>query len=153
MSSSILIVWTPESQFGDGRAFRDYVLESLQTGVLVLPSEVTCEVLELPSLGGVAVAPAAPLPAQAAQGEPAPTPPAAPTGRNAAEKRAILARMKAYREKHGLGCWDAVVQASGGKLSADQLRDLYAGACGLSLAQWRLADKALDRLEKQTAAV
>lgn len=67
-------------------------------------------------------------------------------GPKANEKREIMERLKAYRKKNGLGCWAAVVAASGGKLSDDQLRIMHAGTEVLPINDWRLADKALDKL-------
>lgn len=70
-----------------------------------------------------------------------------PLGRNAAEKRAIMDRLRAYREEHGLGCWTAVVKAGGGKLTDDLLRGMAAGTVVVPVTQWRLAARALDKLE------
>ena len=39
-----------------------------------------------------------------------------------------------------------MVAASGGKLSDDQLRIMHAGTEVLPINDWRLADKALDKL-------
>lgn len=148
--NNILLVRVPAQEAVDGRELRDYILESLAKGVLVLTEDAACEVMELPRLGGVEVEAAeAPAPE-------APVPPplralrdrdVSALGRNAAEKREIMARLKAYRETHRLGCWADVAKASGGKLTDDQLRDMCNGAALLPVAQWRLAAKALDKLE------
>lgn len=111
------------------------------------------EVMELPSLGGVETgedqAPQVqepPVEAGPAQKK------AVFCGQGASEKRKIMDRLKAYRLVHGLGCWTAVAKASGGKLSEDQLRDMAAGTAALPIGEWRLADKALDKLEQKEAA-
>ena len=148
--NNILIVWMPNDQIGDERVYRDYVLESPRTGVLVLPSEVSCEVMELPPLGGVAVREVSPAAGagipQMEKAEPETVDVYLRGGRGAVEKRAIQKRLQAYREAHGLGCWEAVVKASGGALSADQLRDMHNGTASLPIADWRRANRALDKL-------
>ena len=149
-NKNILIVWMPGGQIEDKRVCRDYILESLQTGVLVLPSEVSCEVMELPPLGGVAVREVSPAVSadmpQMEKAEPETVNVSLRGGRGAEEKREIQKRLKAYREAHGLGCWEAVVKASGGTLSGDQLRDMTNGTASLPIADWRRADRALDKL-------
>lgn len=72
-------------------------------------------------------------------------------GPRAAEKRVIMEKLKAYRRKYGLGHWPEVVKASGGKLTDDQLRDMCAGTAVLPISEWRLADKALDKLYEKEA--
>ena len=153
MSNSILLVRVPDQAAVDGRELRDYILESLAQGVLVLTEDASCEVMELPSLGGVETgedqAPQVqepPVEAGPAQKK------AVFCGQGASEKRKIMDRLKAYRLVHGLGCWTAVAKASGGKLSEDQLRDMAAGTAALPIGEWRLADKALDKLEQKEAA-
>ena len=49
---NILLVRVPAQESTAGRALRDYILESLPLGVLVLADDVSCEVMELPDLGG-----------------------------------------------------------------------------------------------------
>lgn len=151
MSNSILIVWMPSDQIGDERLYRDYILESLQTGVLVLPSEVSCEVMELPPLGGAEVREVSPAASagmpQVEKVEPETVDVSLRGGRSTGEKREIQKRLEAYRKARGLGCWAAVVKASGGMLSDDQLRDMHNGTASLPIADWRRADRALDKLE------
>lgn len=52
MSNRILLVRVPSQEAVNGRALRDYILESLACGVLVLTEDASCEVMELPQLGG-----------------------------------------------------------------------------------------------------
>lgn len=61
----------------------------------------------------------------------------------------IMTRLAAYRKAHGLGSWAPVVKASRGRLSDDQLWGMAAGAVKLPISEWRLAAKALDKLERQ----
>lgn len=55
MTSNILLIRVPAEASVDGRDLRDYVLESLERGVLVLTDDASCEIMELPQLGGVEV--------------------------------------------------------------------------------------------------
>lgn len=68
-------------------------------------------------------------------------------GPRANEKREIMERLRAYREAHGLGCWAAVAKASGGRLREEQLRIMHAGTAVMPITEWRLAARALDRVE------
>ena len=61
----------------------------------------------------------------------------------AAEKAAIRARLKSYREANGLGCLDQVARQCGGKITADVLRDLLNGQYKLATGDWRRIDRAL----------
>ena len=157
MSNRILLVRVPAQEAADGRRLRDYILESLAKGVLVLTEDSALEVMELPALGGMELEPL-PLPEPEAR---EPDPPGAPEsetkpmnvelhgGRGAKEKRMIQERLIAYRKEHGLGCWAAVTKASGGKLDDETLRRMTTGAAVLPLAAWRLAARALDKLEEK----
>ena len=153
VNSNILIVWMPSDQIGDERAYRDYILESLRTGVLVLPSEVSCEVMELPPLDGVVVEPPEAPPAP--EPEDGDTPASQATmGCDAEMKRVIVQRLKAYRSTHGRGCLDKVSEKTAhrreARLSADTLRDIAADrAPKMELSEWRKIAKALDVLESQ----
>ena len=69
------------------------------------------------------------------------------TGRNAEEKQAILARLKAYRSAHGLGCLTQVADEAGSPVTADLLRDMLVGAASPNIAQWRQVNEALATLE------
>lgn len=147
MDNRILLVRIPAEEVKNGRELRDYILESLRTGVLVLTDDTTCEVMEFPTLSGVEISKKeqslllAPEPAEA--GKPG------LMGPRAGEKRVIMERMQTYRKKHGLGCWTAVSEASGGQLSDDQLRDMCAGTGVLPISVWRLANNLLDKLCKE----
>lgn len=156
----LLVVKTPTNDVGQLMDLRNFVLESLDHGVLVLPEDCTYSLEALPELAvqmmssvfyednllandtSELVRDLVPPPESESEKE------AVPTGRNAEEKRAIQARLKVYRKTHGLGCWTAVVKASGGKVSDDQLRGMEAGTVNLTIAEWRLAAKALDKVEK-----
>lgn len=66
-----------------------------------------------------------------------------------AEKKMILARLRAYREKHGLGCWKRL---SRGKVTEELLRGVLADARLLTRREWRAIGRALDRAERQEGA-
>ena len=87
----VLIVRAPGEPREALEELRDYVVESLRRGVLVVPEGMELEVLALPEPGEEDAGPDAPE-----------EPSAAPTGRGAEEKRAIQEKLKAYRRAHGL---------------------------------------------------
>lgn len=162
-SNHILIVWMPGDQISDDRAYRDYVLESVRAGVLVLPADAACEVMELSQLGDVEVVPGD-TPSQS-PAEPATAPPVGPSQSPAepvtappegepgtaegAEKRAILRRLTDYRAAHGLGSLDTIAKATRtrGRINDNTLRMLLTGDAQLPVADWRRIGRALDRLE------
>lgn len=143
-ANSILLVRVPAEETVVGRELRDYILESLACGVLVLTEDATCEVMELPTLGGVEVKPAEEVP------EPVPEP---KTPTEAEEKREILQRLKDYRAAHGLGSLDAVSAKTAyfrdKRLTAEELRMILVGdGPPRPMADWRKISRALDALEK-----
>lgn len=64
-----------------------------------------------------------------------------------AEKRAVQERLRIYRAKHGMGCFDAVAKACGKGINPEILRDMVSGAATFSLEKWRCVGRALDKLE------
>ena len=66
-----------------------------------------------------------------------------------AEKKMILARLRAYREKHGLGCWKRL--ARGKVVTEELLRSVLADARPLTRREWRAIGRALDKAEKEKA--
>ena len=54
--TNVLILRVPDAEGGDLIDIRDYILESLERGVLILGQGVSWEVAQLPDLGGVALA-------------------------------------------------------------------------------------------------
>lgn len=66
-----------------------------------------------------------------------------------AEKKMILARLRAYLEKHGLGCWKRLAR---GKVTEELLRGVLADARLLTRREWRAIGRALDRAERQEGA-
>lgn len=134
----------------NGRELRDYILESLARGVLVLTEDASCEVMELPQLGGVEVKPEKEVPVSS---PPEPTVPAHASS-EAEEKRAIVQRLKDYRAVHGAGCLAAVsaktARRKDRRISDDVLRHICAdGAPKMPIQDWRSIGKALDSLEQK----
>lgn len=150
-ANNILLVRVPAQEAVDGRELRDYILESLTRGVLVLTEDASCEVMELPLLGGVLVAEQPDLTTEAEERITNPDPPATDQS-EVAEKRAIVQRLKDYRSANGRGCLDKVSEKTAhrkeARISADTLRDI-AGDCApkMELSEWRKIARALDSLE------
>ncbi len=63
-----------------------------------------------------------------------------------AEKTEILNRLRAYREKHGLGCWKRLAR---GNVTEELLRGVLADARLLTRREWRAIGRALDQAEQQ----
>lgn len=158
--NNVLLVRVPAQESVDGRELRDYILESLARGVLVLTEDASCEVMELPPLGGVAVAVTGqelsvierPDLTTKAEGEITNPELSARDQSEGAEKRAIVQRLKDYRSAHGRGCLDKVSEKTAhrkeSRISADTLRDIAADcAPKMGLTEWRKISKALDALE------
>ena len=144
----------------DGRELRDYILESLASGVLVLTEDASCEVMELPPLGGVEISreqtePEAPagtlgmidMLSYTSEDADEPPPVEITAGRNREEKQAILERLREYRRTHGLGCWTEVARKAGGTITPELIRDMLLGLESPPIADWRKIAKTLDALE------
>lgn len=65
------------------------------------------------------------------------------------EKKMILARLRAYREKYGLGCLRRLAR---GKVTEEMLRGVLADARLLTRREWRAIGRALDKAEQQEGA-
>lgn len=63
-----------------------------------------------------------------------------------AEKKMILARLRAYREKNGLGCLKRLAR---GKVTEELLRGVLADARLLTRRERQAIGRALDRAEQQ----
>lgn len=160
-ANNILLVRVPETKLENLRTLRDFILESLVPGgLLVLPEDITLEVMKLPPLGGVTLVetgPAIPTteqPNSAVEAEGQVTSPELPAAdqSEAAEKRAIVQRLKDYRSANGRGCLDKVSEKTAhrkeARISSDVLRDIAADcAPKMELSEWRKIARALDSLE------
>lgn len=152
-ANNVLLVRVPAQEAVDGRELRDYILESLASGVLVLTEDASCEIMELPPLGGVMVE-VKEQPDLTTEAEGQITNPELPAADQSggAEKRAILQRLKDYRSTYGRGCLDKVSEKTAhrkeARISADTLRDIAADrAPKMELSEWRKIARALDSLE------
>ncbi len=149
-------------------AWRENVRLGLASGVVVLGRDSALEVMELP-------AEVCPVMIDTERGaaldepEPEPDDPAAEAeplrSRDVAvlfdtatgeEKRAILQRLRDYREAHGRGCLEAVASKikhwrGHPDLDATALRGLLTGDTVLSLVEWRRVGRALAALEQEDA--
>ena len=164
-ANNILLVRVPALEAVNGRELRDYILESLAKGVLVLTEDASCEVLELPPLGKVAVVETGqailtteqPDSAVEAEGQVTNSEYPATDRSEGAEKRAIVQRLKHYRSANGRGCLDKVSEKTAhrkeARISADTLRDIAADlAPKMELSEWRKIARALDALEAKGAS-
>ena len=138
-------------------AYRDHVLKGLNSGVLVFGKGVTYRIEKFPPLAGVEV--------HTVQGIAVDSPllrahdfdgtgssdgkgKLADGATDQAVKTEILARLKTYREVHGLGCLDAVAKATRSKVITSMvLRDVILGRAVLEIKDWLKIGRALDKLE------
>ena len=149
LMQQVLVIQLPRGDRGEAdlAAYRDYVVESLAQGVLVLGAGTSWAVETVPSLGGVQI-----------QRDPGilralcvPEPMADPKTDRLnpwREKKETLERLQQYRQAGGLGCLEAVASRCGGDLTADKLRGVLTGAEKLPIEQWRTIRRALDQLEE-----
>lgn len=68
------------------------------------------------------------------------------TGKSGGEKQAILMRMLLYRDKKGLGCWNALCELAGKSITPDLCRGICLGQVSPEIEDWRKINKALDKL-------
>lgn len=116
---------------------RDYVIESVRKGVLVLDHCMAYSTEELPDVGAgapVVISLRDDREALAASAK--------------EEKQAILAKLSAYREANGVGCLNEVARKTKDKtVTADFLRLLLVGDVTASIATWRRIGAALRQLD------
>ena len=157
MEKQVLVVRLPDKAEATCREMRDYIVESIQLGVLVVTQGVTYRVETMPDLGGVLV-----FGGSASAGktdswstfhlppdpEPVPDSDTAQEPDLGEEKRRIRDRLQRYRDANGLGCLEAVAKKTRtkGRINSGVLRDLLIGAAALPIADWRKIDLALNSL-------
>lgn len=145
-----LIVAGPYRNVDELREFRDYVMESLGCGVLVLPDTCTYTCMQSTcwtDTGDYIVRPACRTETDKPDAEPEPEPPEPKfNGKGAAEKRAAFERLKRYWKHKGLGSLDDVAALAGG-VTAAYLRGALVDRMPLTLETWRRIASALDALE------
>ena len=124
LDNSVLVFYMPVGKPVKLNEMRDYVVESLRKGVLVLDHGTMMELKQIPKLGSIEVVVEEPKPAAEQPKKPEKKVPESGTGllRNhdikfmgngGEEKRRIHQRMCAYRAEKGMGSWEALVAAVG----------------------------------------
>lgn len=138
------------------RQIRDYVVESLALGVLVVDPGTNLHLEHYPPLGGVTCSVQEEPEGEEGTEQPdesgAEQPDAEHTDTNvgpgARVKKRILARLTSYRKTHGLGCLRQVAELAGKPLTEEILRMTLLGEVKQPLEVWKQIDRALDALEQ-----
>lgn len=148
LTQQVMVIQLPRGDRAESdlSAYRDYVVESLSQGVLVLGSGTTWAVETVPSLGGVQIQRDAGV--LRAHGVPVTTAEPSTRPNPWREKKEALARLQEYRQAGGLGCLEAVASRCGGDLTAARLRGVLTGDEKLPIEQWRIIRRALDQMEE-----
>ena len=161
---TVMVVTGPELPTKSLRELRDYIIESVQLGVLVLNSRSTYRMEKMPDLGGVVIMGDEFYTPLCGAVESADTDQEDATGtvavlrahdapkysgRAGEEKRAIFDRLLRSRDKYGLGCLDAVAEKTDGKILVETLRELLVGGISIPIEDWRRIGRALEKLEVQ----
>lgn len=147
----VLVVSSPQKTIDELRETRDYIMECLSVGVMVLSPGMGYELVEFPPISGVCVAnedhpvlrAKDSIPVVVVGGGKKSPPPTV-------KSEKIIARDKllAYRAKEGLGCLGRLASAIGGKVNAETLRNVINGEESLTADQWWRVSKAIDALQK-----
>lgn len=154
-TKQVLVVSSPQKTIDELRETRDYIMECLSVGVMVLSLGMGYELVEFPPLSGVCVANeehpilrAKNLIPTVVVGGGKKSPP--PTVKS--EKIIARDKLLAYRAKEGLGCLGRLASATGGKVNAETLRNVINGEETLTSDQWQRVSKAIDALQKSGGA-
>ena len=153
---SVLVLYLPVGTPTKLSEVRDYVVESLRKGVLVLAHGTEMHLKQLPNLGSVEIVP----PTEEKPKEPTKLKNVPEQGTGvlrehnvkfmgscSGEKTRIHQRLCDYRKEKGLGSWDALAAAVGKSgITVDVLRELYGGEISVTIEEWRAIDKGLTRL-------
>lgn len=143
------------------RQIRDYVVESLALGVLVVDPGTNLHLEYYPPLGGVTCTLQEETQEEPEDEEGKEKPDesgadqldaehaAAHVGPGARVKKRILARLTSYRKTHGLGCLRQVAELAGKPLTEEILRMTLLGEVKQPLEVWKQIDRALDALEQE----
>lgn len=151
----VLVVSSPLKSLDELRETREYIMECLSVGVMVLSPGMGYELVEFPPISGVCVTSeehpvlrATNLTHTAVVGGGKKSPP--PTVKS--EKIIARDKLLAYRAKEGLGCLGRLASATGGKVNAETLRNVINGEESLTSYQWQRVSKAIDALQKSGGA-
>lgn len=144
----VLVIKCGKQTMEDLRELRDFALESLTRGVLVLGVGCSWSVEDLPERVQVD----APRLTGKAETEllrekniELRIDQQIITGTRAKRKREILDRLTKYRKTYGQGCFASPEGAQG--VNATLLRGLLTGLTKADMQTWEAVDKALDKLE------
>ena len=122
--------------------FRDYVLESLQRGGIVLDDTMRWSVEEMPVIDAVCIR-------TQTEVEEKTVPSEVPKVSVREEKQQILQRLLDYRQRNGAGSLGDVARKTNVKsITVDVLRLLVNGDATLSITEWRAIGRALGKLEE-----
>lgn len=174
----VLVAFVPDRLNMEWKQLRDYIMECLGAGVLVLDKSITLETRHFPVLGGVAVCneagflegpelkredavsipdtqaeEAGPFRAHDLKQSQSPDKPPEVkyAGKAGSDKARIRDRMARYRQANGLGCWATLAGAvRGGTVTEEMLRTMHLGQLSPPIQDWRAVDKALDKLGFET---
>lgn len=141
----VLVVRVPEVS-EPVKDLRDYIVSSLQLGVLILPPGASYKLEEFPDLGGVKIFGAVTDAPNLVQPGALLRESACGKSGDGAEKRAILDRMRRYRTEYGAGCFAEVARKCGKGITEEMLRDMLIGNVVLPITEWRKVARALDKL-------
>lgn len=135
------------------RQIRDYVVESLALGVLVVDPGTNLHLEHYPPLGGVTCSVQEETEKEEPEGEEGTDQPDAEHATTnvwpgARVKKRILDRLTSYRKTHGLGCLRQVAELAGKPLTEEILRMTLLGEVKQPLEVWKQIDRALDALEQ-----
>lgn len=155
----VLVVRIPEKGNDNASEIRDYIIECLKMGVLVVGQGLTYKLETMPDLGGVQVFGG--LETAAEYTDPAESgAPQRPKRKRRSEaeiaeeerleKRRIMDRFRNFRKINGLGCFKPLAQQCG--ISDSELRDLHNGATVADLKILKKIDKGLDKMGFEVAA-
>lgn len=146
----VLVIKCYKETMEELRELRNFVVESLPRGVLVLGAGCSWSVEDLPEQVQVD----APRLTGKAEDEgellrekniELRIDPQIITGAGVKRKREILDRLTKYRKTHGQGCFASLEDAQG--VNATLLRGLLTGLTKADMQTWEAVDKALDKLE------
>ena len=132
----VMLVRVPDMPAETRARLKAEIELSIYDGVLLLDESLPYEVVELPL----------PRDSPVELLEPESGPPKEPHGRNAAEKREILERLRRYRQKHGLGCFEPLAEACGKGITPDLLGRLYSVDEVVPIQVWRQVGAGLGKL-------
>ena len=136
--ATVMVVQAPGRAEADLRGLRDYILESLNRGVLVLGAGMSYQLEKFPELGAVRITSEDVL-----RGNQELLRRAAPTGTGSGRLKKSEEEIRAAQSQEG--CFKVLAQKTG-KLSAETLLSVVTGNQVLPIEDWRKIGRALDKM-------